>query len=86
MLILGKTTYFGVMPDWNPAEIIGIRPKPLDLSTKELIPIMYGQKIENFLDIECTSSHLMTTFGVPFVDLGLILTLGYRISLKQVKN
>ena len=34
----GKTTFFGVMPDWNPAEIIGIKPKPLSLSLyKELI-------------------------------------------------
>ena len=25
--LLGRTTCFGVMPDWNPAEILGIRPK-----------------------------------------------------------
>ena len=30
--LCGKHTYFGVMPDWNPAEIIGIRPKPLAFS------------------------------------------------------
>ncbi|MDA9956127.1 hypothetical protein N9D06_01690, partial [Candidatus Pelagibacter sp.] len=30
--LFGKTTFFGVMPDWNPAEIIGIKPKPLALS------------------------------------------------------
>lgn len=29
---MGGTTIFGVMPDWNPAEIIGIRPKKLSLS------------------------------------------------------
>jgi glutamine kinase len=28
----GARTVFGVMPDWNPAEIIGVRPKPLALS------------------------------------------------------
>lgn len=28
----GKSTIYGVMPDWNPAEIIGIKPKPLALS------------------------------------------------------
>ena len=27
--LIGKTTAFGVMPDWNPAEMIGIKPKPL---------------------------------------------------------
>ena len=28
----GSTTMFGIMPDWNPAELIGVRPKPLALS------------------------------------------------------
>ncbi|MBW6437314.1 hypothetical protein KZ829_26610 [Actinoplanes hulinensis] len=28
----GKRTVFGVMPDWNPAEIVGTRPHPLALS------------------------------------------------------
>ena len=26
--LMGKKTVYGVMPDWNPAEIVGIRPKP----------------------------------------------------------
>ena len=30
--LFGKKSIFGIMPDWNPAEIIGIRPKPLALS------------------------------------------------------
>ncbi|NUM88395.1 MAG: hypothetical protein HUU37_04240, partial [Bdellovibrionales bacterium] len=30
--ILGSKTIFGVMPDWNPAEIIGTKPRPLALS------------------------------------------------------
>ncbi|HEY3749886.1 MAG TPA: PEP/pyruvate-binding domain-containing protein, partial [Pseudonocardiaceae bacterium] len=30
--LLGDRTAFGVMPDWNPAEIIGTRPRPLALS------------------------------------------------------
>ena len=28
----GQRTLFGVMPDWNPAEIIGLRPGPLSLA------------------------------------------------------
>src|SRR5262249_14512213 len=28
----GRRTVYGVMPDWNPAEIIGVRPRPLALS------------------------------------------------------
>lgn len=30
--LVGDTTYFGLMPDWNPAELIGTRPSPLALS------------------------------------------------------
>ena len=40
--LLGNKTYFGVMPDWNPAEIIGIKPKPLALS-------LYQELITNFI-------------------------------------
>ena len=29
--LAGKKSILGVMPDWNPAEIIGIRPRPLAL-------------------------------------------------------
>ncbi|KQO18027.1 PEP/pyruvate-binding domain-containing protein [Paenibacillus sp. Leaf72] len=36
--LYGHKTVYGVMPDWNPAEIIGIRPRPLALSLyKELV-------------------------------------------------
>jgi len=30
--LLGERTVYGVMPDWNPAEILGTRPRPLALS------------------------------------------------------
>ncbi|MFD7666054.1 PEP-utilizing enzyme [Streptomyces sp. NPDC059788] len=30
--VLGERPVFGVMPDWNPAEMIGLRPRPLALS------------------------------------------------------
>ena len=34
----GSRSIFGVMPDWNPAEIIGLRPRPLSLSLyRELV-------------------------------------------------
>lgn len=36
--VLGKRTIFGTMPDWNPAEMIGVSPRPLAVSLyKELI-------------------------------------------------
>jgi phosphohistidine swiveling domain-containing protein len=36
--LLGGTTYLGIMPDWNPAELIGIRPQQLSRTLfKDLI-------------------------------------------------
>ena len=32
-----KKTLFGVMPDWNPAEIVGITPRPLAISLYEFL-------------------------------------------------
>ena len=70
--LLGKTTAFGVMPDWNPAEIIGNKPKNLalslyqDLITNKIWSIQrfnYGFK-------NVVSNHLMTIFlGSPYIDL-----------------
>ena len=37
--LVGNTTFFGVMPDWNPAEIIGIKPRPLALSMYQELTI-----------------------------------------------
>ena len=68
----GKTTFFGVMPDWNPAEIIGIKPKPLALSLYQEIITNHiwssNRKSIGFKDL--SSHHLMTTFfGTPYVDV-----------------
>lgn len=70
--LLGKTTYFGIMPDWNPAEIIGTKPRPLALSLyQELITnhiwsqnrLAYGYR-------DLGQFHLMTTFyGTPYIDV-----------------
>jgi len=70
--LYGETTYFGVMPDWNPAEIIGIKPRPLALSLyQELITDhiwSQNRKIYGYKDL--SQFHLMTTFyGTPFVDV-----------------
>ena len=40
--LFGKTTFFGVMPDWNPAEMIGIKPKALASS-------LYQELITDFI-------------------------------------
>ena len=70
--LFGNTTYFGVMPDWNPAEIIGVKPKPLALSLyRELITDHIwsdNRKIYGYKDL--SQFHLMTTFyGTPFIDV-----------------
>ena len=70
--LYGKTTFFGVMPDWNPAEIIGIKPKPLALSLyKELITDHVwskNRKIYGYRDL--SQFNLMTTFyGTPYIDI-----------------
>ena len=70
--IFGKTNYFGVMPDWNPAEIIGTKPKTLSLSLyQELITnSVWANQRFNYGYRDITNNHLMTTFfGTPFVDI-----------------
>ena len=60
------------MPDWNPAEIIGSKPKPLALSLyQELITDhIWAQNRSNYGYKELDQFHLMTTFyGTPYVDI-----------------
>ena len=69
--LLGQTTCFGVMPDWNPAEILGIRPKKLSISLyKELITdnIWAHQRFDyGYRDL--TMHPLMISFcGIPYID------------------
>lgn len=72
--ILGEKTIFGIMPDWNPAEIIGIRPKPLAISLyKELITDkIWAQQRKKYGYRDVTGFPLMKTFlGLPYIDLRL---------------
>ena len=68
---MGKTSYFGVMPDWNPAEIIGLKPKPLALSLyRELITDHIWSIQRKNYGWECNfPSLLFSLLGKPFVDL-----------------
>ena len=68
----GKKSMFGVMPDWNPAEMIGIKPKKLSLSLyEELITNDIWSKQRKSLGYkDLTSHHLLTNFlGTPYVDI-----------------
>ena len=84
--LYGNTTYFGVMPDWNPAEIIGVKPKPLALSLyRELITDHIwsdNRKIYGYRDLG--QFHLMTTFyGTPYVDVRIDFNSWVPSSLPQ---
>lgn len=70
--LLGKKTIFGVMPDWNPAEIIGIKPKRLAISLyKELITDnIWAYQRDNYGYRNLRSFPLLVSFvGVPFIDV-----------------
>lgn len=72
--LLGGKTVYGIMPDWNPAEIIGIRPRPLASSLyKELITnnIWAEQRFRyGYRDVR--GFPLMKTFfGMPYIDIRL---------------
>lgn len=69
--LLGRTTCFGVMPDWNPAEILGIRPKKLALSLyKELVTDnIWAHQRYNYGYRNLTMHPLMISFcGIPYID------------------
>jgi phosphohistidine swiveling domain-containing protein len=70
--LLGKKAIFGVMPDWNPAEIIGIKPKKLALSLyKEMITDNIWAYQRNSYGYRNLCSHplLVSFMGVPFIDV-----------------
>ena len=70
--ILGDKTIFGVMPDWNPAEIIGIKPKRLALSLyKEIVTDnVWAYQRDNYGYRNLRSYPLMHSFlGIPYIDV-----------------
>jgi len=72
--VLGKKAIFGVMPDWNPAEIIGIRAKRLAFSLyKEIITDkIWALQRANYGYRNLSSHPLIHSFlGIPYVDVRL---------------
>lgn len=68
----GERTIYGVMPDWNPAEIIGIRPKPLASSLyREIITDnIWAYQRDNYGYKNLRSFPLMVDFcGLPYIDV-----------------
>jgi len=70
--LYGKRTILGVMPDWNPAEMIGIRPRPLALSLyKDLITdSIWAFQRSNYGYRNMRSFPLLINlYGIPFIDV-----------------
>lgn len=68
----GRSTVYGVMPDWNPAEMIGIRPRPLALSLyRELITdATWAYQRHNYGYRNLRSFPLLQHFhGLPYIDV-----------------
>ena len=70
--LFGRRTVFGVMPDWNPAEIIGTRPRPLALSLyRELVTdAIWAYQRHNYGYRNLRSFPLLCDFyGMPYIDV-----------------
>ena len=72
--VLGDSMILGVMPDWNPAEMIGIQPKPLALSMyRDLITdSTWAYQRHNYGYRNLRGFPLMKDFyGLPYIDVRL---------------
>lgn len=68
----GTRAIYGIMPDWNPAEIIGVRPRPLALSLyKELITDnIWAYQRDGYGYKNLRSFPLLLSFGgLPYIDV-----------------
>ena len=71
-LLSGVKTVYGIMPDWNPAEIIGRKPKKLALSLyKELITdSIWAYQRDNYGYKTLRSHPLLVEFvSQPYIDI-----------------
>ena len=70
--LFGERTIYGVMPDWNPAEMIGIHPRNLATSLyKEIITDdVWAYQRDNYGYKKLRSFPLMVDFcGYPYIDV-----------------
>ncbi|WDZ84801.1 PEP/pyruvate-binding domain-containing protein [Micromonospora cathayae] len=70
--LLGERTVFGVMPDWNPAEIVGTRPRPLALSLyrRLITDAQWADQRARYGYRDVRGFPLMLDFfGLPYVDV-----------------
>jgi adenylylsulfate kinase-like enzyme/phosphohistidine swiveling domain-containing protein len=70
--LYGKRTVYGVMPDWNPAEIVGLKPRPLALSLyRDLVTdSIWAYQRDNYGYKNLRSFPLLISFhGLPYIDV-----------------
>ena len=70
--LCGKKALYSVMTDWNPAEMIGIRPKPLALSLylEIITDNVWAYQRDNYGYRNLRSFPLMVDFGgLPYIDV-----------------
>jgi len=70
--VVGKSTIFGVMPDWNPAEIIGTKPFPLsfDLYRYLITDEVWATQRAEYGYRDVRPHPLIVSFsGHPYVDV-----------------
>lgn len=70
--LCGDSTIYSVMTDWNPAEMIGVRPKPLAISLyRELITDnIWAYQRDNYGYRNLRSFPLLVDFGgLPYIDV-----------------
>lgn len=74
---IGRRTVFGVMPDWNPAEMIGLRPRPLALSLYKLLLTdqVWAAARHRYGYRDLRGTPLLVDFlGLPYVDVRASVT------------
>ena len=70
--LYGEKAIYGVMPDWNPAEIIGSKPRPLSISLyRELVTnSIWAYQRDNYGYKNLRSFPLIVELeGIPYVDV-----------------
>lgn len=70
--LIGKKRYFTTMTDWNPAEIIGLKPKPLAISLYQslITDEIWSESRVNLGYKDVIKMPLLYSFyGTPYIDL-----------------
>ena len=83
----GKRTIYGVMPDWNPAEMIGIRPKPLasTLYRRLITDGTWAYQRDEYGYRNLRSFPLMVEFcGLPYIDIRVKMYAMEGVSNKEL--